>query len=690
MRRFRRTRTSIGTSRVCSPSSSNAPRRYSRARAADLAARRGTEAFGELSLHLLARLLGAEPERVTALVDERRGRVGDAGLPMWNPGVGAALWVEIARELRASFTRMVPRLLQRIDTSSSQPIVPRGRLAEGAVEDAPITAGELVASRPMDEVVARLLCDPRALAPVAARPRAATGDHSPLGGGLRPITEWRWLGERDPKLWNWVEIGQPFDATPEEVAAQFFYDPLPIVGQLTGTAPRYRVPPKLAVTVPSAHRYMPSGEAAYDDDPLALARSTLAVDVAIEQARKTGNATSREPDFERLLATLERSDRQLERARALLTPWSLDRTARSRSSGFAGPAPPRGLGTRVAGPASLEDRLVPAREFVARYREGLAGVSDERMRDLAPVIEGQQELVFAIVGTLQRLAIAYAQLAAAGPDTPVARVLEAYALALGQSHLLGDARAQLAAAEGLARTLTLDLLDESRRSNEDHRARLRDQEQKGRRAEGATGADSVGAYRDRVLDLRERAARGEPIEDETALLAAELRLQAIELRIGTAAMEAANVREAIRDSETGFWPTLAVFAGKAEQLGLFGPERVRPFQPSLQILVARITAFTSELEPRVLAPIRAARARIAKQPDLRVRVHELEAIHAEAARSFEQVIERHELGRTLQVAITGIERQQLRTAMIKLAAVIAVSVVGGAVGAVVGSFVRAP
>lgn len=412
----------------------------------------------DLTRQLPAFLYPVDPRRV---IDQHRALeaetaeehdASEGGAPKgsleWEPVAGAALALEVEGALRRSLPRMGLRYLAQLEEGGGQ-----------------VSEQMLVTSHPMDQVVAKLLCMPGSLGRSKLRGGAArSGTDRPeaFKRGLR-LVELEWQGGRDPRLWNWVRAVAPSDASREEVAAQVFpadgVNNTQLAYMFSGSAPLFQLSPRWALQVPGAREHAPPELAAQlarsgggDDElaqqsALALADSALADELAEQQASHAAAAPGAHgapgavgarpkqakpaPSPQALTDTLTRSAALLTQLLEALAPWQ------------------------------LSWQLGPALRWIERHRDAVQAAPDETLRRWALVAEPQLALLSRHEKELRTTLATYQELAAqpnAAQARPVRRVIEAYALTFGQSHLVEAAEAQLAVATQLSAELPMELL----------------------------------------------------------------------------------------------------------------------------------------------------------------------------------------------------------------------------------------
>lgn len=557
----------------------------------------------------------------------------------WRPVIGAALALELEAQLFSSLSRLGPRY--------------HTQLAAG-YHQVPLAA--LVTSHPFDRVTARLLCTPQLVR--RAGHGKGKGLRDPFREGLR-VVMLEWQGARDPKLWNWVRAILPPDARPEEVALSLYElgdgeNHTELAYGITGTAPFFCLPPRWARRFPQAREHAPpessesTGEAR---GALALADSVLADEAALAQVGGASSApTGDAARGAALPGLLERSEHLLALAAEPLVPWEL---------------------------ASMID---PALRWVRKHRASLPGGQAR----WAPVIERQSTLLFTAAGELTEALAALRNLtphAHTGEAEPARQVLGAYALALGQSHLIGSAEAQLATARALRARLPLRTLELALR------------ESRGAAREAASVAGGAGGGADRLA-----------AQDGSEWSALALR----EAELSGAGVDADHVEAlAVGAGELAHRSRVDALVGHLHQLGELAEEARRGGLASLA------NAFHGELHalpPRLLRVATAARrtvvqmdqcthdhlrthAAAASSPELAQRAtRELLAVRRGSLRvaqaELSALAEREELERLFARALETVQDAQLYRLILEVALLLGVSVIASFAGAAVGGLVR--
>jgi len=362
------------------------------------------------------------------LIDAQRGMDADptssTGAMGWTPAAGFALASATERSVRASLPRMAARYAATHGTQ---------------------TASELVASHPMDRVVAVALCAKDVVVRRQGRaPSAASVGHDVQTDGLRLVTSYHWL--EDPALWNWIRVEEPADATTEEIALTLWNRTDYAYG-LTRISGLVAIPKAWARQLPGARPRERTGSVELErverSPAEQLAASKLGDAVALTQGATAGAPDAIDaahpapvaPDRAQLVDALDATGVILDELRALLAPWTL---------------------------AHLLDG---GRAFVARKRATLADAPPADLAAWSPVLTGQRAIVGeALAGMLQTMAllteagVSPAQIPLTDRSHPAVQVLHGYASAAGTAQLGETARATLAEAKASHAMLPVNLV----------------------------------------------------------------------------------------------------------------------------------------------------------------------------------------------------------------------------------------
>jgi hypothetical protein len=347
----------------------------------------------------------AQPADLYAIVDHVRRDAGGVG---WQPQVGQAIALAFDEPVVRSLTRMGPRLRVQLDLAGKMP-----------------RASDLVASCPLDGLIAEVLVKPGLLLADPHKPKGNDTPGRPFAHGVREV-EYTWMGKQDPQLWNWIHVTAPANATVEHVAhtplfGDHVQDGSEQAYRIAASPPYFGIPFETAKRVPEAFGAAPEdvkqrlahGEGPRFADSSPLAKSTASDEAALAQA-----PNARKGDLP-LEHALERVDHQLAFLQRELGPWK------------------------------LADRLAGASGFADRRRAELR--SDRRTANKWTNAVAQQErTLFAVSSDIAELLRGFGERGAT-PDhaaqlSPYVRVLDAYAHAAGASHVAALGEGALAEA----------------------------------------------------------------------------------------------------------------------------------------------------------------------------------------------------------------------------------------------------
>lgn len=234
------------------------------------------------SMRPLAKL---PPEQAT---DDKQSMSGGVVGPWtWMPSIGTALAQMIEQAVIQSLYRLGPRWLE---------IAELGGPVSGTVL---VDENAIARAHPMDRYVRPAMCRPS----VFSVARAASSAKQPAkhskndGTGVKPV-EIEWVGKQHPELWNWVRA-TPASATAEDVSAKVFQYMTEADHEktadyyaafLTKAPPLFGIPPQWAKTFPETRAFRPAADkiAAADTDPAhqitALAGSRVGDEQALREA----------------------------------------------------------------------------------------------------------------------------------------------------------------------------------------------------------------------------------------------------------------------------------------------------------------------------------------------------------------------------------------------------------------------
>jgi hypothetical protein len=608
------------------------------------------------------RQLFGELERLIAPVDFRRvvdqhreltdGTPGHPSAPgkevvgplWWNPSVGTALALEVGKVVQQSYLRMMPRFLIQVDEQHPQPVA----------------VANLVPSHPMDEVMARMLCDQRLVGQVGKPDKSKKKDDSPeaFRHGVRFLNNFRWVGETDLTMWNWIEAIDPADPTPEDVAATIWGDPKHAsrAHLLTKAGRYFRIHPGYAHAMPHLAAMAPADwHKPEEDNALALGASRFANDAAIEIAAKERRFKPKDAATPERIAgyakTLQRSKRQLERMKSM----------------FANP--------------KLYEPLAPAIAFVDKHLDNLYGFPDERLAALQPVFDGQQAILFHVAAAVEELGgmVGRAKLESGA----LYEVLRDYLVAAGESFLLDAGRAKLARAKTKQATLALDSADELLNDTRFGVQDLASNETKDNTYLGAESKKELAGHQKKLLEMRATAATGGTIADgEMELVTAQLRQLQFLSKTRALHVKLMNLAEAARDTDNDAIESISNTV----------------FRCDVRDMPAKVYKISNDLRDFVLQPylewqLKEENAVYKEVPGSAedkkakaIRINDQLATRKNAFQVF--VLDQHNIEKTFNEVIGAIKDARIYQLVFQILLLVAVGVAGGVVGSVVGGAVR--
>lgn len=582
------------------------------------------------------------PDNAEFAVDAHRpliqGKPGPAvdgkeavGKLIWYPAVGNALALMFAQRLQESMRRMVPRYVLQL----------RAKHPDRVAYD------ELVTSHSMDRVATALLVNPR-VTRSTVKERAAPAEEAPaqlFAHGLRPIGKLEYCVKENYALWNWVKVTDPVDATIEEVLAHLFGDPAATYGAhlCVRSGPYFQIEPSWA-TVDPVMRAAPQRSVQGATNALALADSELATEAAIAQAAderrvdKQGKALP--VDRFDLHRTLAHSHRLLDRAHDMLDRWS------------------------------LRSLVLPALEWTRQHQEHFDSFTDDHLADLGPVFVGQRGVLYDVIAALTATTKVSSP-RADGKAGPVHRVLKAYAVAAGESHLIDSAREQLARAKQMDALLVFDLLEDQHRDS----ARLVGDanELQGNTMAGA--AADIRSMGPAIQQFRANAVLGgvvptEGLDSMASRLeeyAAEARLRTVIEKLWLFVKEASAADDGLAGGAAGVTTDIATMADQAR-------------------------GFAKELEPHLTLHVAEKQALLASAASPADVTKGLRTLAETTERRLAAFIRGKELATTFRGWEDELARQNARTAIAavigELLLMIAVSVATSGVASVIGGAAR--
>ncbi|MEO8336952.1 MAG: DUF4157 domain-containing protein [bacterium] len=427
------------------------------------------------SLTLKRLMMLSYPANLLEIVDgARRGPDGTR-----QRGVEIAVAAAFDEPLIASIARMGMRTVVQLDQHHAERL----------------RASQIVASCPLDGVIAEVLTTPGTVMHVPKKAGGADDTRGkPFAKGARDV-KFEWLGVKDRKLWNWIHVTSPVNATAEDVAqtpltAEDDIEDSNRAYRLAVSPPYFGIPFELAKEVPQARKYAPehldlkldTGPGPRVADPDVVAVSPVADEIVIAQAPKPSR------DDLPVADAVERASIQLSFLKVKLAPW------------------------HVKIPAGAE-------QFLARRKSETSG--DRKAAQQFAAVLTQQ------IGVLHDAGSDLVQVLAevtAGQVTPenlgqvpsIREVVTAFARVAGVSHLPIAARAALAEARRERTMLPLALAEERMRAargavNEQRSTETGSDNDKPDPRATATIAD-VTTQMDEAARLRLAAARGQKLD----------------------------------------------------------------------------------------------------------------------------------------------------------------------------------
>ena len=577
----------------------------------------------------------AFPRRPLAAVDALRPASGDID---WRPAVGVAVGQSLEEAILGSLARLGPRWLGAAERA-------HGPLAGAGVA---VAYESLVTSHWMDRAVGRAMC-----APGVFDVRAGAAVAAGAGAPLRPVAL-EWQGARSPRLWNFVRAVEPADATVEEVAAQLFADSAPdaygepasfLAYSMVAIPPLFGLPPRMAESFPAAAVHREGSGPAVDEtfgaQVRAVAESALVDEIALAQARAVERGPARRGE---ILETLQGSAAQATHLIAALAPWGL------------------------AGPVGAALGWIHGKELE------LAAAGDETVARFAPVVRGQKARLHDIGGLVVEIDRAAASLGigdrSGGEAAPLRDVLHTCAHAAAASHLLDTSQRLLEQAARQQARLPLRAVQATSRELAGSVAMLADASRPDDETARGLQEDAHGIDL-RARDLSSRLmAGGAPSAAELDDLAVAAGEVALKSRLHALAVEIGGLEEAARAARDGFTGEMAAsfssdFGGLETACAMvrFRLEQIGRRMDGPQELVA-----ASDCSPEERAEV--------------VRRSRRMALEKGRAR-FAELARERDLAGFLQRGARLVEAQAFRVACIKVAALVGVSLVAGAVGGMV-------
>jgi hypothetical protein len=236
----------------------------------------------------------------------------------WSPAVGLAIAPLFVDAVVGSLRRLGPRWVAAAEHDPQR----AGTLDE---TKSLVAFESLVTSAPIDASVARALTA-GAMVELVGNAKQTTAKPRPL----RMLKKFAWQG---PKLWNWIRVDDPADATAEEVAQTLWAHAgsnktgpaTSYAYGITAAPPMFGIPPTWAVQFDEPARHAPArvSEGSNEQRLLELAGSSVGDELALAQAGQL-HAGQKHASVEQLRTTLGDSATQLNYVIATLAKFKLD------------------------------------------------------------------------------------------------------------------------------------------------------------------------------------------------------------------------------------------------------------------------------------------------------------------------------------------------------------------------------
>jgi len=576
----------------------------------------------------------------------------------WQPSVGTALAEMIEEALVASLYRIGPRWLLIAELA--------GNVSGTSVI---VDPDAIPRSHPMDRAVVPALCQQGVLAVLAdkqhkAKPKSSSKPVAqPAGVGLRPV-QYVWLGkETHGELWNWVRATSPADATAEEVSAQLFDDTAERHGEkhgdylafaMTSAPPLFGLPGHWAIKFEESKAYAPATVPASSDESernlVTLAGSSVADAQALLEAKVTPDAKGAKPapgTGAAVGALAQDAFSQAMYLKKTLASWHLDKV------------------------------VDPTLSFLGRRMGELADAS--KLTKWQPVLAGQKDKLSRIGAGIVEIDRAVAGMGLSNKQADDARplrdILRIYADAAGTSHLMQTSETLLQRAAALQAMLPLRGVQSATRDLGASADMLRDSTPQGDH-ERSRLSGAANQIDDDSRRLQSRMMRGDKVDpdeiDQVTVNAGEIALKS---KVHAIAVQLEALEQAAHDAGDGFFAAIAtLFSGD-----------FRGLEFETQVMKDSLEGVTRDMDWQAQAAGLGMRVENAKDLDdyhremMRVRKEAL----ARAQGQFATMAANDRIKNFLSKGATLVKWQSFRTACVKLAVLIGVSIVGGALGGMV-------
>lgn len=559
----------------------------------------------------------------------------------WFPEIGIAVAQAIHLAVVSSIKRLAPRYLEVADS--------RGAAGPDAVR-----WDELIASKPIDRYVAVALCWRNAVTvqPLDAKAaQAATGKKTEL----RSLKSYHLVGEKDPSLWNWLRVDPP-DASPEEVAAEIFKvsddhgDKSASFNAylLTPAPPLYGVPKHLAIKNPLFKRVAPQNVTLDGDTVNAqlmrVVNSDAADEVAIGPQTGPQPKSQPRPETSQVRDTLHDCELQLQAITEQLVPWKLS----GRTGGAAA--------------------------FLKRREVDIGSADPDRLSQWSQVIEAQKGRLSRIGGMIVSVSGAATKLGAKPGDpqsAPMLEILELLAVAAGTSQVAAASEQKLTEAMQLQATLSVRALQSTEQDMMGSLANAQQQTGDTKRA-GAISQEAA-ALETKSRQMQAQMLNGEDV-DADALEDISLKSEenAMESRLYATLHTIGELNHQSIDAGKGDAAIVAsMFSGAFRDLPSVTKRIADELSPVHSTLMSMRQNVEQELDSGRGSPKRRAELREQRRQIL-----------ANVKERYAKLSKDRDLEHFFQNAAKLIENQQFRTACVKVAVMIGISIVAGAAAGV--------
>jgi hypothetical protein len=458
------------------------------------------------------------PADLYQIVDGVRRGASAKQLGEWHAVVGVAIANAMTEPLDRSIQRMALRLRVQLDGP-----------ARGIPQDA-----HLVPSCPLDVRVGEALTTPGVIMGGWVKSKVDDAQAKHLMHGANPV-HFRFV-DKDPTLWNWIEVTSPKNATPEDVASTELIpgDSTSVMGaaqayRIAASPPFFGIPIEVARKVPEMRANASGAELLDADsgkfgrvaDAGAFHKSKASDDAAKDQAPPAEPHT---PGLEQLLG---RVDTQLE-----------------------------AIETRLAR-VKFASAIVPAKDFAKRRRDQLA-TDPKAAKSFVPAVAAQEGILHAVsselVDLFDELDRRRAKHKSDVESLPisVSDLIRAYARAAGASHLSAESTPLLADARRQKALLPLSVVDDEIRAARDAVAAQGESDEPG-------AQDNVNALPRAMTDaanMRVRVSRGENV---SAMEVAKVRSDGSELAMRARLTTLATTAQTLKNKAN----TVGLAAGKS-------------------------------------------------------------------------------------------------------------------------------